>query len=145
MHQYRFKCIARKFQPYLNKHGAVVFKTGSCRFYSRRSRGWSRLTWPKELLYQAQEEKGCCFGSKSAILEAVGLLIPLIAFLDFIASKQLVFKVDNSELMWVAEWLHEKWQISFGYSYSGALFGRIPGSNNFCITCGQNVQKQGKL
>ena len=32
-----------------------------------------------------------------------------------------------------------------GYSYSGALFGRIPGSNNFCITCGQNVQKQGKL
>ena len=101
MHQYRFKCIARKFQPYLNKHGAVVFKkTGCCRFYSRRSRGWSRLTWPKKLLYQAQEERGCCFGSKSAILEAVGLLIPLIAFLDFIASKQLVFKVDNSELMW---------------------------------------------
>ena len=100
MHQYRFKCIARKFQPYLNKHGAVVFKTGSCRFYSRRSRGWSRLTWPKELLYQAQEEKGCYFGSKSAILEAVGLLIPLIAFLDFIAGKQLVFKVDNTEVMW---------------------------------------------
>ena len=62
--------------------------------------GWSQLAWPEGLLTQKQDEKGCCFGSKSATLGAVGHLIPLIIFTDFVAGKQLVFKVDNTAVMW---------------------------------------------
>ena len=47
-----------------------------------------------------KDEKGCWFGSKSATLEAVGLLIPLIVFPEFVAGKQLVYKVDNNAIMW---------------------------------------------
>ena len=71
---------------YLNKHGAAFFKW-KLSFLLKMQQG-SRLTWPKEFLYQAKEEKGCGFGSKSAILEADRLLIPLIAFLDFVAGKK---------------------------------------------------------
>ena len=53
--------------------------------------GWSQLAWPEGLLTQKQDEKGNCFGSKSATLGAVGHLIPLIIFTDFVAGKQLVF------------------------------------------------------
>ena len=62
--------------------------------------GWSRLSWPEGLLTKMKDEKGCWFGSKSATLEAIGLLIPLIVFPEYVAGKQLVFKVDNTAVMW---------------------------------------------
>ena len=62
--------------------------------------GWSRLSWPEGLLTHMKDEKGCWFGSKSATLEAVGLLIPMIVFPEYVAGKQLVFKVDNTAVMW---------------------------------------------
>ena len=62
--------------------------------------GWSRLSWPEGLLTKMKDEKGCWFGSKSATLEAVGLLLPLIVFPEFVTGKQLVFKVDNNAVMW---------------------------------------------
>ena len=62
--------------------------------------GWSRLSWPEGLLTKMKDEKGCWFGSKSATLEAIGLLSPLIVFSEYVAGKQLVFKVDNTAVMW---------------------------------------------
>ena len=62
--------------------------------------GWSRLSWPEGLLTERKDEKGSWFGSKSATLEAVGLLIPLIVFPETVAGKQLIFKVDNTAVMW---------------------------------------------
>ena len=62
--------------------------------------GWSRLTWPGNLITELRDEKGCWFGSKSTTLESVGILMALIAFPDKIRGKQLVFKVDNSAVMW---------------------------------------------
>ena len=62
--------------------------------------GWSRLEWPDGLLEQARDERGHFFGSKSATLEAVGLLIPLLVFPEFVAGKHVVFKVDNTAVMW---------------------------------------------
>ena len=57
--------------------------------------GWSRLSWPEKLLMGQVDEKGCSFGSKSTPLEAVGILIPLLAFRKKVAGKEIVFKVDN--------------------------------------------------
>ena len=62
--------------------------------------GWSRLSWPEGLLTQIRDEKGSWFGSKTATLEAVGLIIPFIVFPEVVAGKHLVFKVDNAAVMW---------------------------------------------
>ena len=62
--------------------------------------GWSRLSWPEGLLTQRRDEKGSWFGSKTATLEAVGLIVPLVVFPEVVAGKHLVFKVDNAAVMW---------------------------------------------
>ena len=62
--------------------------------------GWSRLTWPENLLTGQLDESGKYYGSKSTTLEAVGILIPLIAFRDRVAGKEIVFKRDNIAVSW---------------------------------------------
>ena len=62
--------------------------------------GWSRLSWPDNLLTGLKDEKGCFFGCKSTTLESIGVLIPLITFPDIVSNKQLVFKIDNAAVMW---------------------------------------------
>ena len=46
------------------------------------------------------DEKGCSFGSKSTTLEAVGILIPLLAFKQKVSGKEIIFKVDNMAVTW---------------------------------------------
>ena len=62
--------------------------------------GWTRISWPETLLQQAKDEKGRFFGCKSTTLESVGLLLPLIAFPDRVAGKNIVFKIDNIAVMY---------------------------------------------
>ena len=62
--------------------------------------GWSRLSWPTELLTVLKDEKGAWFGSKSTTLESVAILIPLITFPEIVKGKQLVFKIDNIGVLW---------------------------------------------
>ena len=62
--------------------------------------GWTRISWPETLLQQAKDEKGRFFGCKSTTLESVGLLLPLIAFPDRVAGKNVVFKIDNIAVMY---------------------------------------------
>ena len=61
--------------------------------------GWSRLSWPDNLLTGLKDEKGCFFGCKSTTLESVGVLILLITFPYIVRNKQLVFKIDNAAVM----------------------------------------------
>ena len=62
--------------------------------------GWSRLSWPQQLLTGQLDEKGCSFGSKSTTLEAVGILIPLIVFKEKVSGKEIIFKIDNIAVSW---------------------------------------------
>ena len=62
--------------------------------------GWSRVEWPEGLLTVKTDEKGCLFGHKTTTLESVGLLLPLLAFPDELAGKELIFKVDNVAVLW---------------------------------------------
>ena len=62
--------------------------------------GWSRLSWPGMLITGQVDEKGCSFGSKSTTLEAVGILIPLLAFKQKVSGKEIIFKVDNMAVTW---------------------------------------------
>ena len=56
---------------------------------------WCRLSWPAGLLTVVNNEKGCSSGCKSTTLEAVGLLLPFVAFPDKVKGRNIVFKVDN--------------------------------------------------
>ena len=56
---------------------------------------WYRLSWPAGLLTVVNNEKGCSSGCKSTTLEAVGLLLPFVAFPDKVKGRNIVFKVDN--------------------------------------------------
>ena len=62
--------------------------------------GWSRVEWPEGLLTEKTDEKGCLYGHKSTTLESIGLLMPLLAFPDKVAGKELIFKVDNTAVLW---------------------------------------------
>ena len=76
--------------------------------------GWSRLSWPDNLLTSLKDEKGCFFGCKSTTLESIGVLVPLITFPDIVRNKQLEFKVDNAAVMW-------GWQTGYVRNYETAF------------------------
>jgi hypothetical protein len=40
---------------------------------------WSDLTWPRSFIEQERDEKGALYGSKTATLEAIGVLLPFLA------------------------------------------------------------------
>ena len=62
--------------------------------------GWTRLSWPENLLTTLQDEKGIFFGHKSTTLESVGLLLPLLVFPDKIAGRNIIFMVDNMAVLY---------------------------------------------
>ena len=83
---------------YLDNHGkGVACLAGSC---LDDIWGWTRLSWAEGLLTEQKDEKGCHFGSKSTTLESIGVLLPFLTFPDKIRNKQLVFRVDNTAVMW---------------------------------------------
>ena len=55
---------------------------------------WCRLEWPKSLTQQ-MDEKRKHFGCKSTTLEAIGILLPFLAFPEKIIGKNVVFEIDN--------------------------------------------------
>ena len=52
------------------------------------------------MLTEKGDEKGSHFGSKTTMLESDGLLLPLLVFPDVVAGKNLLFKVDNTAVLW---------------------------------------------
>ena len=92
-----------------------------------------------------KDEKGCWFGSKSATLEAVGLLLPLIVFPEFVTGKQLVFKVDNIAVMWGWNTGYVRNdQNSIGSPEGSQVPSRVPRGLNLCGARGQDDQWHGK-
>ena len=62
--------------------------------------GWTRLSWPENLLTTLQDERGIFFGHKSTTLESVGLLLPLLVFPDKVAGRNIIFMVDNLAVLY---------------------------------------------
>ena len=60
---------------------------------------WTRVSWPDHFLTEEKDEKGVFYGSKSTTLESVGLLLPMIAFPEKVAGRNLVFSIDNIAVM----------------------------------------------
>ena len=61
---------------YHDNHGkGVACIAGSC---LEEIWGWTRLSWPENLLTKQKDEKGCHFGSKSTTLESIGVLLPFL-------------------------------------------------------------------
>ena len=60
---------------------------------------WTRVSWPDHFLTEEKDEKGVFYGSKSTTLESVGLLLPMIAFPDEVAGRNIVFSIDNIAVM----------------------------------------------
>ncbi len=54
-----------------------------------------RLVWPPSLLSTAKDHRNQDFGHKSTTLEAVDLLLPLLAFPKFCRNRHLVFLTDS--------------------------------------------------
>ena len=61
---------------------------------------WARLSWPESLLTSERDEKGVFYGSKSTMLESVGLLLPLLAFPEEVAGRNLIFMIDNIAVLY---------------------------------------------
>ena len=60
---------------------------------------WTRVSWPDHFLTEEKDEKGVFYGSKSTTLESVGLLLPMIAFPEKVAGRNLVFSIDHIAVM----------------------------------------------
>ena len=56
---------------------------------------WCRVSWPESLLTKSVDEKGRLFGCKSTTLEAIGMLLPFLAFPEKVKGKNVVFRIDN--------------------------------------------------
>ena len=61
--------------------------------------GWSKLDWPEGFLTGQLDEKGVAFGSKSTMLESVGMLLPFLCFPDIVRGRHIVFKIDNMAVL----------------------------------------------
>jgi hypothetical protein len=62
--------------------------------------GWSRVFWPKTFLEEAKDEKGAFYGSKTATLEAIGLLLPFLTKPESLKGKHMVFRIDNMAVVY---------------------------------------------
>ena len=61
------------------------------------------MKWPLNLLTEEKDSEGKFFGSKSAALECIGLLIPLMCVPWLVANRYVHLMVDNSSLTYVWE------------------------------------------
>ena len=65
---------------------------------------WCRLAWPVGFLDEQKDEKGTSFGCKSTTLEAVGMLLPFLAFPEKVRGRNVVFRIDNMAVLF--GWYH---------------------------------------
>jgi hypothetical protein len=56
---------------------------------------WGDLSWPKKFIEQEVDEKGARFGSKTATLEAIGVLLPFLTIPEELIGQHVIFEVDN--------------------------------------------------
>ena len=56
---------------------------------------WSRLEWPEYFISGMLDDRRKAFGSKSTMLESIGILIPFIAFPEELKGRNVLFKIDN--------------------------------------------------
>ena len=70
---------------------------------------WTRLNWPEGLITGMKDDKGKSYGSKSTTLEAVGMLLPFVAFPDKVRGRRIEFKIDNIAVMfgWTSGYVTE--------------------------------------
>jgi hypothetical protein len=61
---------------------------------------WATITWPLEFLNNARDSKGAYFGSKSATLEMIGVILPFLSIPQELAGKNLVIFVDNMSIVY---------------------------------------------
>ena len=54
-----------------------------------------RIWWDRKFIMSAKDEKGTRYGDKSTTLEAIGLLLPLLAIPHLLVNKHIVLRVDN--------------------------------------------------
>jgi hypothetical protein len=60
---------------------------------------WMQVTWPLQFINSAMDSRGCSFGSKTATLEAVGLILPFLAIPESLTGRNVVLYVDNMSLV----------------------------------------------
>jgi hypothetical protein len=56
---------------------------------------WGDLTWPKKFIEQEVDERGARFGSKTATLEAIGVLLPFLTIPEDLLGQHVTSEVDN--------------------------------------------------
>jgi len=56
---------------------------------------WNKVIWPMRFLEMEKDKKGFFYGSKTATLEAIGLLMPLLELGEKLMNSTLVFRTDN--------------------------------------------------
>jgi hypothetical protein len=62
---------------------------------------WSCVeSWGMHLLDEARDSRGHYFGSKTTLLEAVGVLLPFVCVPELLRGRHLVFKVDNKAVVY---------------------------------------------
>jgi hypothetical protein len=54
-----------------------------------------QLWWPKTFITEKTDEKGARFGSKTATLEQIGVLLPLLLIPEKLANQHIIFRTDN--------------------------------------------------
>ena len=60
---------------------------------------WTWLGWPEGFITERKDKNGKFFRSKSTTLEAVGMLLPFVAFPNKIRGKRIHFMIDNMAVM----------------------------------------------
>ena len=128
---------------YSDAAGASYSMVGGRRvFHSNENRGvaciggtclediwiWTRLSWPEGLITGKRDNNGRDFGSKSTTLEAVGMLLPFVAFPDKIRGKRIHFKIDNIAVVfgWPSGFVKEDEtasEILKAVHYLGGVYG----------------------
>jgi hypothetical protein len=61
---------------------------------------WCRVVWPMQFLNEEMDEKGCFYGSKTATLEVLGLLLPFLCIPEQLAGRSVVMYVDNMAVVY---------------------------------------------
>jgi hypothetical protein len=68
----------------------------------------ARIVWPKNFIMSAKSSERKYFGSKSATLEAVGLLLPFLGFPADLARRHVLLEVDNLSVVYAWEKRYSK-------------------------------------
>jgi hypothetical protein len=69
-------------------------------FIEDEPKWFSVLSWPMEFLEKAQDTRGSYYGSKTTLLEVIGVLLPFICIPEELRGKTLLCYVDNMAVVY---------------------------------------------